>query len=147
MIYLTSDHRGFDLKEKLKSYLEKKDIKYIDLGPFAVDPGDDYPIYARKLGEAVVASNGRGIAACRSGVGMAMALNKIDGIRAAELYTVEEAKLSRSDDDTNVLVLGSDVFDSKKGFRILDAWLNTKFSGAERHIRRLDEIKKYEEEN
>ena len=147
MIYLTSDHRGFELKEKIKNYLEKQDLKYIDLGPFQVDPGDDYPIYARKLAEAVAASNGRGIAACRSGVGMAIALNKFDGIRAAEIYTVAEAKLSRNDDDTNVLVFGSDIYNTKKGFKILDAWLTTKFSGAERHIRRLGEIEQYEEEN
>ena len=147
MIYLTSDHGGFELKEKIKNYLEKKDLKYVDLGPFTLDSGDDYPIYARKLAEAVVASNGRGIAICRTGVGMTIALNKFDGVRAAETYTVTEAKKSREDDDANVLVFGASLFGSKKGMAILNAWLNTKFSGAERHVRRLGEIKEYEEEN
>lgn len=147
MIYLASDHGGFEFKNELKNYLEKKDLKYIDLGPFTYEPDDDYPIYARKLAEAIVASNGRGIAICKTGVGMSIALNKFDDIRAAEVYTVPEAKKSREHNDTNVLVLGADILKTKKGLAILDAWLNTKFSGEERHIRRLSQIKQYEEEN
>ena len=147
MIYLTSDHGGFELKTEIKNFLEKKGLAYIDLGPFALDSGDDYPIYAKRLAEAIVASNGRGIASCRTGVGMAIALNKFDGIRAAETFTVEEAKKSREHNDANVLVLGGDLFKTKKALKILDAWLSTKFSGAERHIRRLGEIEQYEEEN
>jgi len=145
MLYLTSDHRGFAIKEQIKNYLKKKDIKFVDLGPFVENPTDDYPLFAVKLGEAVVANKGRGIALCRSGVGMAIALNKVDGVKAGESYTVEEARLSRQDDDTNVLVLSAEEFGDEKGFAIIDTWLNTPFSGAERHIRRLNEIEEYEE--
>jgi len=148
MIYLTSDHGGFGVKEKIKNYLEKKGLRYIDLGPFVYEKTDDYPIYAQKLAETVVASkNNLGIAICKTGVGMAITLNKKDGIRAGEVHTVEEAKLSRTDDDVNILVFGAKDFDDINSYKIIETWLSTPFSGEERHVRRLDEIKQYEEEN
>ena len=147
MLYLTSDHGGFRIKETIKNYLKKRDIQYIDLGPFALDPADDYPLYAQEMAKAVVENYSKGIAICKTGVGIAIALNKFDGIRAGEAHSMEEAKLSRTDDNTNVLVFGAKDFDPKVSFNIIDTWLNTGFSGEERHVRRLGEIKKYEEEN
>jgi ribose 5-phosphate isomerase B len=147
MLYLASDHGGLELKEKIKNFLEKKEIKYVDLGPNSYNPDDDYPIFAQKLGEAVVQNNGKGIGICKSGVGMNIAVNKIDGVRGFQATSVHEAKMSRIDDDTNLIVFGANEFDDKKDWEVLDTWLNTNFSGEERHIRRLGEIKKYEEAN
>jgi ribose 5-phosphate isomerase B len=147
MIYLTSDHGGFELKTRIREFLEKREEQYVDLGPFKYEPGDDYPLYAEKISQAVVENHGKGIAICKSGVGMAIAVNKTDGIRAVEGYSVEETKLSREHNDTNILVLGANDFDPVKGWEIIKTWLETKFSGDERHIRRIGEIEEYEQEN
>jgi len=147
MIYLTSDHGGFQIKERIKNFLEKKEIKYIDMGPYEYNKTDDYSLYAQKMGEAVVAKGALGIGICTTGTGMTIALNKVDGVRAAENVTPEEAKLAREHNDANVIVFGANNFNEIHGFDILDAWLNAKFGGAERNIRRVSEIEQYEEQH
>jgi ribose 5-phosphate isomerase B len=140
MIYLAADHGGYALKEKIKRYLDKRGEQYTDVGATILDTKDDYPIYAEKLGKAVVVNQAKGIGICSSGVGMSIAVNKVNGIRAVEANNIEEARFSRLDNDANVLVLGAKFFDDESGWKIIDAWLDTPFSGEERHIRRIKEI-------
>lgn len=145
VVYLGSDHAGFEMKEKLKAFLNKKKIKFEDLGSFVLDEGDDYPDYAFKVAEAVSAdSESKGILLCGSGVGMAIAANKVKGIRAAEAYDVKTAKLSREHNDANVLALSGWNTGFDKITKIVDAFLKTKFSGVERHKRRIRKIMDYE---
>src|SRR5690242_17451211 len=109
MIYLGSDHRGYDLKELIKKEFERNDIPYTDYGDEDLNPNDDYPDYAFLVGEAVAKDqeNNPGLLICYSGEGMAMAANKVKGIRAALCHTEESAKLSREHNNANVLVLDS----------------------------------------
>lgn len=144
MIYIGSDHAGLELKEKIKKYLDKKKIDYEDVGAFVLDEGDDYPDYAFKVGELVVKYKGKGIVICGSGVGVSIAANKVKGVRAVEGYDVKTTSLSRKHNDANVLSLNGWDSDLNKIKKIIDVFLKTKFSGAERHKRRIRKIQEYE---
>ena len=143
MIYLGADHAGFELKEKIKKFLNKKKINYEDLTP-KFKEGDDYPEIAFKIGEKVSRDRGNGILFCGSGNGMAIAANKVKGIRAVEAYDRISAKLSREDNDSNILVLGSWFIKEGNAEEIVLKWLNIRFSGLERHKRRIKKIEDYE---
>lgn len=144
MLYIAADHRGFVHKNQIKDYLIKKSIEFEDLGALELDQDDDYPDFAFKLGEKVVSTNSKGILICGSGIGVTVAANKVKGARAGYVESLEHARKAREDDDTNILVLDSLTFDPKKDFEIIDTWLNTSFSGEERHKRRLSKIELYE---
>ena len=147
MIYLGADHRGFKLKESLKRYLQDKGYQIKDMGTNSEDP-IDYPIVAVKVGKKVTEDlNNRGILLCGSGEGVAIAANKIDGIRAGEAWNADVAYSARNDDNINVLALPADHLASDEVNEITQVFLDTSFSGEERHKRRLEEIKKIEEEN
>lgn len=144
-IYLGADHRGVALKDTLKSHLVEQGHTVKDLGAAAVDPADDYPKYAIAVAQAVAQNQtSKGIVVCGSGVGMAIAANKVAGIRAASVTSQSLAKQSRVDDDTNVLSLGADFVTSDDAISIVDTWLTTPFSGEARHRRRLDQIAQLE---
>lgn len=140
MIYIGSDHGGFDLKETIKKHLEKNNIQYKDLGPNNLDNNDDYPDYALKVAKEVAKTNGKGILICGTGIGMCITANKVKGIRAALCYDKETAKLSREHNDANVLCLGGRTTEIKKALKIVDVWLNTDFSSEERHKRRVEKM-------
>ncbi len=142
-VYLGADHAGFQLKEKLKDYLLRKGF---EIGDFSLElkEGDDYPDVAIKLGEKVAKSESKGILICGSGSGMAIAANKVPGVRAVAAYDEYSAKMSRKDNDTNVLGLRGREFPFEKIKKIADAWLSTKFSGEARHKRRIRKISDYE---
>jgi ribose 5-phosphate isomerase B len=143
-VFIAADHAGFDSKNSLITELEKKYIIH-DMGPYELDPNDDYPIYAKKVSLAVKENPGSmGILICKSGEGMAIAANKIKGIRAVTVDSVEQAKETRQDNDSNVLSLSSKELSLREINEISKAWLNTKFSGLERHQRRIDEISRLE---
>lgn len=114
MIYIASDHRGYEVKEKIKEYLREKGLDVKDIGPYDYNKEDDYPDFAFMLGEAVVKGKGRGIIICGTGIGMSIAANKVKGIRAAKVDNIEEAKLSREHNDANVLVLGYTTYQTHK---------------------------------
>lgn len=142
-IYLASDHAGCDVRRKLVKYLESKKHKVIDMS--ACKDHDDYPPYAFKVAENVTKDKkSRGILICGSGTGMVIAANKVKGIRAIAAYDEYSAKMSRSDNDCNVLGLRGRKFSFVKIKKIVDVWLKTKFSQKPRHKRRLKEIAKYE---
>lgn len=147
MIYLGSDHGGFNLKEDLKKFLDAEKIAYKDLGPFTLHPKDDYPKFSAKVAKAVQRSPEKnlGILMCRSGQGVCVAANKFKGIRAAVAWNELLAKASRKDDAANVLCLPSDYISTEVAEDIVKAWLVTPFSGEERHKRRLKEIEGFEQ--
>lgn len=144
VIYIGADHCGFALKELIKEYLNKNNYDVKDLGNRQLDPDDDYPDYAAKVAQKVVETQGRGILICRSGVGMCIAANKVHGIRAVNAQSADIARNSREDDDTNILCLASEYIDFTAAKEIIDIWLETEFSGKERHRRRLKKIENLE---
>jgi len=144
-IYLGADHAGFALKEKIKEWLSKKDIYFEDFGSYDSKKSDDYPDYAFKVAEKVARhKEAKGILICGSGTGMVMAANKVKGIRAAVAYDAYSAKMSRFDNDSNILCLRAREMPMKDDLNIIKVWLRTKFSGKDRHKRRIEKIGKYE---
>src|SRR3989338_365465 len=144
-IILGADHAGYALKEKIKKYLEKKKIQYEDAGAYKLNPKDDYVDYAVKAAKKVSKSkNTTGILVCGTGTGMEIAANKIKGIRAAMGYDTYSAKMAKEHNDANILGLRSRNISFDKTKKIIDAWLNTKFSSKQRHRRRVNKIKRLE---
>jgi RpiB/LacA/LacB family sugar-phosphate isomerase len=140
-IYITADHGGFELKNKLREHLQAKGYLVTDLGPEKLDMNDDYPDYAKRLTDAIQADpQAMGIAICRTSEGMCMAINRATSLRAASAWNVEIAKKSREHNDANALCLSADVVDDDTNVAITEAWLSTPFSGDERHVRRLKKI-------
>ncbi len=145
-IYITSDHAGFVKKHQLAERLAKH-YEVVDLGPEALNPNDDYPEFAERVGNAVVQDQGSyGIILCKSGEGAAMAANKINGVRAALVWEPHLAIETRSDNDSNVLALPADELSVDKLEEIAHKFIATSFSGAERHKRRIAEIEQIEGE-
>ena len=142
-IGIASDHKGYKLKEKIKKYLQKENIEFIDYG---TDNNEsvDYPDYAFKIGEEVVNKTiDRGILICGSGIGMSIACNKVKGIRCAKVSNKEEAYLTRKDNDANVIALSSKLLIWNVN-KIIAIFLNTEYENNERYNRRLEKIKEYE---
>ena len=145
MIYLGTDHRGFALKEKIKQWLSEWGYQYEDMGAFEYNQDDDYPDFAKAVAEKVAAeSDTRGILVCGSGVGVIIVANKIKGIRAGTAISAPQMKDSVSDENTNVLGISADYL-SEQAQEIVKAFLETNFSGEERHIRRINKIKELEQ--
>ena len=143
-VIIASDHAGLRLKEKVKKYLKRKKIEYEDLGTESFT-SVDYPDYALKVAEKVAKNkNTRGILVCGTGTGMTIAANKVKGIRAVAAYDAYSAKMSRIDNDTNVLGLRGRFFPLEKMKKIITVWLDTPFSGEKRHKRRIKKIGDYE---
>jgi len=143
-IFIGSDHAGYRLKEKVKEYLKRKRIEYIDMGTDSLK-SVDYPDFAVKVAEKVAEDKeARGILICGTGTGMIIAANKVEGIRAVAAYDAYSAKMSRVDNDTNVLGLRGRFFPYEKIKKIIRVWLNTPFSGKERHKIRIKKIADYE---
>jgi len=137
-IFLGADHAGFAIKEKIKSYLEKKNLQVEDLSP-KYKPNDDYPNVSYKLAKKI-SGNSKGILICGSGVGVCMAANKIKGIRAVSAYDIYTAKMSRNDEDSNIICLRARDFSLEKNLQILSVWLKTSASNNMRHKRRIKKL-------
>lgn len=142
-IFIGADHRGFELKNLVREHLSHQGYEVEDVGAMTMVPDDDYPQYAFGVGTKVLGEENPvfGILVCGSGQGMAIAANKVPGIRAAIGWSVEEAKSARNDDDVNVLVLPSDMIEPDLALTVVDAFIDQKFSGEERHVRRLAQIR------
>ncbi len=142
-ILLASDHAGFSLKEKLKTYLKRAGLAVKDLGVYCRQRCD-YPELSYVLAEQISrAKFQRGVLICKSGIGNSIVANRLRGVRAALCYNVRAARLSREHNDSNILVLGAAFVNAALAQRILKAWLDTKFSGG-RHKKRLNQIKAIE---
>jgi ribose 5-phosphate isomerase B len=138
-IIVGSDHAGFDLKERVKEWLEQRGFAVEDVGARSPEQVD-YPDVAHKVADAV--SSGRlkrGLLVCGTGLGVAMAANRHAGVRAAAVWNEETARLAREHNDANVLALGGRTTDPVLAERILDTWLETPFAGG-RHARRVEKI-------
>ena len=144
-IFIGSDHAGFKLKEQIKKWLDKNQIKYEDVGAIDYDKNDDYPDYAIPLAKKVVKDKTKGILLCGSAEGVCIAANKIKDARAVNPSTIELAKLSREHNDANILCLSGWFSDIKKSKKMITTFLNTLFSKEARHKRRVAKIKKYEQ--
>ena len=138
-IALAADHAGFELKEQVRNYLVSKGIEVEDLGPFSTEPVD-YPDFAEKVAARVaVREVACGVLVCGTGLGMAMAANKVPGVRAATCNDTLSAHFARAHNDANVLTLGGRLTDQATAQKILDVWLTTPFDGG-RHARRIEKI-------
>ncbi len=144
LIAIGSDHAGFELKQKLISHMKASQHQVIDLGTNSPDPVD-YPDYAEKVARAVISGEvERGVVICGSGVGASVAANKIPGIRAGTCHDTYSAHQGVEHDDINVLVLGARIVGIELAKEVLDAFLAARFSGEERHVRRLNKVKAIE---
>lgn len=138
MIYLANDHGGVKLKNKIKKFLQKKGLEFIDLGTNSTE-SVNYVDFAKLLCEKVLENKqNKGILICKSGLGMSIAANRFKGIRAGLVYNKKASKLSRLHNDCNVLVLKGKTFFYKQ---IVDTFLTTSFEGG-RHLERIESIDK-----
>jgi ribose 5-phosphate isomerase B len=142
-VALASDHAGYAEKERLKPLLEELGLEVEDLGTVS-EESVDYPDYARRVAEAVAAGEAsQGLLVCGSGTGMAIAANKVHGVRAAVAWSEETARLARQHNDANVLAIGARTTPEGDIPKIVRAWFNTPFDGG-RHAGRVEKIKQME---
>lgn len=142
-IAIGSDHAGFVLKEQLRDRLKSQGFDVVDYGTNSTE-SVDYPDFAEKVGDAVVHGDAdKGILVCASGVGMSIAANKINGIRAALGTSEEEVSYVRRHNDANILAIGAKYTAPELAEKISDVFLATEFEGG-RHARRIEKIKKLE---
>lgn len=145
-IHIGSDHAGLEFKAKIIAHLQSQGHQVTDHGPHSFDPLDDYPEFCIPAALATAKDPGSfGIVLGGSGNGEQMAANKVKGVRAALVWSVEIAKLARQHNDANVISLGGRMHDEKFCLELVDTFLLTPFSEDERHIRRIGLISKYEE--
>ncbi|MDO7786821.1 ribose 5-phosphate isomerase B [Desulforamulus aquiferis] len=138
-VVVGSDHAGFEMKEKICAYLEGRGISVQDMGCNSTE-SCDYPDFALAVGEKIRSGAcQKGILVCGSGVGMAIAANKVPGIRAANIFDPVIAGLAREHNDINVLTLGSRFLDLQKAVEIVDKFMSTEFAG-DRHAKRVNKI-------
>ena len=144
-IGICTDHGGYALKKIIHEFLIKMDYEVVDFGAFKQDDDDDYPDFVIPLARAIAAKDvHRGIAICGSGVGASIAANKVAGVRAALIQDHFSAHQGVEDDDMNLLCLGGWVIGFASAQELIMAFLKAEFSGAERHLRRLQKIKQLE---
>ena len=140
-IGICADHGGYELKEVIKNFLSNKGFEIHDFGAKSLDNSDDYPDFVAPLAKAVAQDEvDRGIAICGSGVGACIAANKIKGTRAALITDHFSAHQGVEDDDMNLICLGGRITGQSSALEITDAFINSRFSGAERHNRRLQKV-------
>ncbi len=144
-IGLAADHGGFELKNKVRSWLQEAGFETVDLGAHEYDAEDDYPDLVHPLAAAVARGEVfRGIAVCGSGVGAAIVANKTKGVRAALITETYSARQGVEHDDMNLMCLGGRVIGPELARELVFAFVHARYSGEERHERRLDKLKKIE---
>ena len=144
MIALGSDHGGWALKQEVMKHLDARGLEYKDYGTYSED-SCDYPVYGKAVAHAVADGEcEKGIIICGTGIGISITANKVKGIRCALLDNPMSARLTREHNDTNMMALGAAVTGEMLALEIVDVWLDTEFSHAERHQRRIDKVMAYE---
>ncbi|HAX02734.1 MAG: ribose 5-phosphate isomerase B [Tenericutes bacterium GWC2_34_14] len=144
-VAIGSDHGGFELKEKIKNYLLEQKITVVDYGTNSSE-SVDYPEYGEKVGHAVMNDHfDFGIVLCGTGIGISIAANKVEGIRAALIYDNETARLAKEHNNANVIAIGGRTTSYEKAISMINTFMKTSFE--ERHQRRLDKIKNIEGTN
>lgn len=145
-VYLGSDHAGYQLKGHLVAWLGARGDEPVDCGPAAYEPDDDYPPYVLRAATRAAGDTGSlGVVLGGSGNGEAMAANKVKGVRATLIWSEETARLARAHNDANVAALGTRLHSVDEATRLVEVFLTTPFSAAERHARRLAMLARYEE--
>jgi len=141
-LVIASDHAGFPLKEDVRAYLAKAGHEVIDLGAYTVDPQDDYPDFAERVGDAILSGEApRGVLICGSGVGVCVAANKMPGIRAGMCHDTYSAHQGVEHDDMNVLVMGARIIGASLAYELVDTFIRAKFiSNEERFTRRFKKV-------
>ena len=140
MIYVGSDHAGFELKEALREHIKEQGHNVVDVGTFSAVNKVDYPDVAKDVAEKVRDNAGsRGILICGTGIGISIAANKVKGIRAANVHDITEARLSRMHNDANIVTIGQRTTGPETAKDIVDTFLSTEFEGG-RHTARLEKI-------
>lgn len=140
MIAIGSDHGGYKLKELVKKHLDEIGEKYDDLGCYSLE-SVDYPAFGRAVAQAVAKGEAdKGIVICTTGIGISIVANKVKGIRCALCADTVSARLTREHNDANVLAMGAGIVGPNLAISIVDTFLNTEFSGLEKHARRISQI-------
>lgn len=140
MIAIGSDHGGYNMKQRVIKYLEENNIAYQDMG-CGSSASCDYPVFGHAVAKAVASGEcEKGIVICTTGIGISISANKVKGIRCALCNDPLSAKMTRLHNDANVLAMGAGIIGENMAVEIVDIFLNTKFSGEERHQRRVDLI-------
>ena len=137
-IYIGSDHGGFKLKNEILKHLRENGYDIEDIGCYS-EESCDYPIYAKLVSEKVIETNSRGILVCGTGIGMSIAANRMNGIRASHCTDTFSARMTRMHNDSNILCLGERITGVGLAIDIADIWLNTEFEGG-RHQKRIEMI-------
>ncbi|WP_413320522.1 ribose-5-phosphate isomerase [Agrococcus sp. 1P02AA] len=148
-IHVATDHAGFEMSQRLVEHLRQQGHEPVDHGPSAYDAEDDYPSFCINAARAVVADQRAGVEALGvvfggSGNGEQMAANKVEGVRAALAWSLVTAQLAREHNDANVVAVGARQHEEHEMLAIIDAFVATPFSGAERHARRIAQLGEYE---
>ncbi len=142
-IYLGADHNGFEYKQQIVDFLQRSGHEIVDCGDTSLEPSDDFPLFAGKVAHGMLSDadkQARGILVCGSGQGMCMAANRFKGIRASLCWDLAEARSARNDDDSNVLCISARQTDPATAQAIITTWLETPFAGAERYVRRIQQL-------
>lgn len=145
-VFIGADHRGFELKGKIKNWLKAEGYLVVDCGNQQLDPKDDFPDFVFAVAEKVQSSpENRGIVICGSGVGVNIAANKVSGIRASTVFNPDGARHARQHDNLNLLGIASDYTSEKEAIEMIAVFLSEKFKPEERFLRRLKKIEEYEQ--
>lgn len=140
MIAIGSDHGGIKLKETVINYLKEKGLEYKDFGTYTTD-SCDYPVFGKAVANSVASKESeKGIVICTTGIGISITANKVKGVRCALCSDSLSAKMTRLHNDANVLAMGAGIVGDNLALEIVETFLNTEFSGEERHQRRIDLI-------
>ena len=139
-ISIGCDHGALDLKNKVVQFLTEKGHDVTDFGTHTLD-SCDYPDFAAAAAQAVADGRcDRGIVLCTTGIGVSIAANKVKGIRCALLSDTKSAQMTREHNDTNMMAVGAGIISQELALEIVDIWVNTPFSGSERHARRIEKV-------
>lgn len=142
MIYLGADHRGFELKEKLKRWLKDKKYEFIDLGNEKLDLEDDFPDFTIKVAKKLGKAKDIGILFCGSGVGMDIVANRFPKVRCGLGFNSQQMRIARRDDNINCISIPADFVSENEARAIVEMFLETRFANAEKYLRRLRKIEK-----
>jgi ribose 5-phosphate isomerase B len=147
-IHIGSDHAGLEFKAKIIAHLKQNGHEVVDHGPFEYDAQDDYPQFCIPTAQAVAKEpNSVGIVLGGSGNGEQIAANKVKGVRAALVWSIQTAELARQHNNANMISIGGRMHDEAFCLQLVDTFLATPFTNEERHVRRINQISKFESSN
>ncbi|OGB84935.1 hypothetical protein A2994_01260 [candidate division Kazan bacterium RIFCSPLOWO2_01_FULL_48_13] len=146
MIYIGTDHRGFEMKATINRWLKGRGYEFEDVGAFDYDHGDDYADFAIEVAQKVARAPDKnmGIVLCGSGVGAEVAANKVKGVRCGLGFEADQVYAGRKDDNINVLALAADNVTEEEALKLVERFLETEFVESERYMRRIEKIARYE---